>query len=61
MKKVTTASGDYLVYFHPLTIMSNVFNELLVKSGWWKPNEQALVNQTYSINTFWLSLQYRKH
>ena len=25
MKKVTTASDDYLVYFHPLTIESNVF------------------------------------
>ena len=25
MKKVTTACGDYLVYLHPLTIVSNVF------------------------------------
>ena len=24
MKKVTAASGDYLVSFHPLTIVSNV-------------------------------------
>ena len=25
MKKVTAASGDYLAYFHPLTIVSNIF------------------------------------
>ena len=25
MKKVTAASGDYLLCFHPLTIVSNVF------------------------------------
>ena len=25
MKKVTTASGDYLVYFHPLTIVFDLF------------------------------------
>ena len=25
MKKVTAASGDYLVYFHPLPIVSNIF------------------------------------
>ena len=25
MKKVTTASGDDLVYFHPLTKLSNIF------------------------------------
>ena len=27
MKKVTTTSDDYLVYFHPLKIVSNVFEE----------------------------------
>ena len=26
MKKVTAASGDYLVYFHPLTIVSIPIN-----------------------------------
>ena len=25
MKKVTADSGDYLVYYHPLTILSNIF------------------------------------
>ena len=25
MKKVFAASGDYFVYFHPLTIVSNIF------------------------------------
>ena len=25
MKNVATASGDYLVYFHTLTIVSNIF------------------------------------
>ena len=25
MKEVTATSSDYLVYFHPLTIVSNIF------------------------------------
>ena len=25
MKKITAACGDYLVYFHPFTIVPNVF------------------------------------
>ena len=27
MKKVITASGDYLVYFHPLTSVQHIYEE----------------------------------